>query len=123
MNFPHKKLAFSLTIFLILTNTALSQKKVINNCGSKGYIQPSNPKDCKDDNEKHCRFVTVKFNDGSEVKYCAIVHGDYDNDEAIDSFKQVASKYDVASITVKNAKGSKLFVSLTLVLFELIFIL
>lgn len=75
-----------LSLFYII-NTQGDKERVINSCGDSLDIkrgkQPKNEDDCKDKNEHACKLVTIyeKDSDVVEKKYCAIIHGKYNDEE------------------------------------------
>ena len=97
-----KQILLLFLIFNFVINNA--NDKVINACGSfdfiKNYSQPTKTEDCKDQNEPYCKFVTITHFDGNITKFCAIIHGDY-NDE--DVLKDVGGIIN-ATISVDDSK-------------------
>ena len=80
-------------------------KKVINACGAgdfiKNYTEPNKQEDCKDPNEGCCKFVTINYLDGNKTRFCAIIHGDFDDTDVLD---EVADIIKVKNITVEDSK-------------------
>ena len=79
---------FFFFIFIILNNKFLEQTipEVVNSCGSGDFKingqQPANKDDCIDQDEPACKLVTIKKNGIIDKKFCAIIHGKY-NDEDV----------------------------------------
>ena len=62
-----------------------NSRKVINSCGNDFKTKndmPTKKEDCKDDNEIYCKFVTITKDGEDPTSFCAIIHGDY-NDEGV----------------------------------------
>ena len=101
MKLKHIFLLFLLFNFAINNNN----NKVINACGSgdfiKNYTQPTNKDDCKDPNEGYCKFVTITHSDGNITSFCAIIHGDFDDEDVLG---EVAGIINVTNITVEDSK-------------------
>lgn len=95
----------------------IKSRKVINNCGKKGLgnEEPKAVEDCKDENEKNCRFVSVIIY-GQNVSYCANIHGKYNNEDVINAFKSTVSDYGVTDVVIENGKGNYLFSSIISIL-------
>ena len=94
-------LIFLLFNFVINNNN----NKVINACGSgdiiKNYNQPKNKTDCEDKNEGYCKFVSIIIENGIQTNFCAIIHGDYEDE---DTLKDVAKLINASSIFVDESK-------------------
>ena len=93
-----------ITLFTILFNFIINNKNYsINSCGSKGifntYNSPQNKSDCKDENEKNCKFVNITKDDYTKT-FCAVIHGTYD-DEMI---KEVKEMINVSSIEIESSE-------------------
>ena len=88
-------------LLFILFNQIINQKKqVINSCGKEGFktnhSMPENPVDCKDVDEKFCKFVRI--NNGTEnITFCAVIHGNYNDKEV---WKDVEELINVKEIEV-----------------------
>ena len=88
-------------LLFILFNQIINQKtQVINSCGKEGFktnhSMPSKQEDCKDENEKFCKFVNITTEKGN-IKFCAVVHGNYNDKEVLDEVKTLIN---VTSIEV-----------------------
>ena len=86
-----------LLLLIILFNFILNQDRVINSCGIRNYSAPEGEKDCKDPNEKFCKYVEIEQSDGNKIRFCAVVHGNYDDE---DVWKEVKSIINAKNITV-----------------------
>ena len=66
--------------------------KVVNSCGAENIKasnnQPNKVDDCKDPEEPACKFVTVQKDDDIK-KFCAIIHGKYNDEEVISEVNQL----------------------------------
>ena len=66
--------------------------KVVNSCGAENIkasnTQPNKVDDCKDPEEPACKFVTVQKDDDIK-KFCAIIHGKYNDEEVISEVNQL----------------------------------
>ena len=73
---------FFFFIFILLNNKFLEETipEVVNSCGAGNFKingqQPTHKDNCTDPDEPACRFVTIT-KDGSDKKFCAIIHGKY----------------------------------------------
>ena len=81
---------FFLLIVIILNQLKEETvNKVVNSCGSDKYKissdSPNNPEDCKDKDEPACKLVSITkgLNGQESKKYCAIIHGKYNDNEVL----------------------------------------
>ena len=79
-------------LFCILINSMIkNQQKVINSCGNdfkNNNEMPNKTDDCKDDEEPFCKFVKITKN-GDSIQFCAIIHGNYDDEDVIKEVKDL----------------------------------
>ena len=93
----------SLLIFILffagLYASTTSESKVVNSCGSSKYKtstdMPKSKEDCNDGDEPNCRFVTIK-KDNDEKKFCAIIHGKYNDKDILDEVKEIIKADDIS---------------------------
>ena len=88
-------------ILFILFNSIINEKtQVINSCGNRcktNHTMPMNQTDCKDDKEAFCKLVKIKDNDEKEIRFCAVIHGNYDDKDVL---KYVREAINVKEIEV-----------------------
>ena len=89
-----------IVLFIILFNF-INNQKVVNSCGNKtDYSAPTNKDDCKDPNEKYCKFVNI-VNGTMNISFCAVIHGKYDDNDVWNEVK------DLINATEIKVLGSK----------------
>ena len=91
-------------IFLLVLNYFIkissSSTKVVNSCGLTTSDQPTCKEQCKDPNEPACKMVTVEI-DHIQKKFCAIIHGKYNDDQVLKEVKDLIKGDDV-TVTVEG---------------------
>ena len=99
------KLKQVLLFFILFKYIINGENKVINSCGADeyklNYKEPENETFCKDRDNGFCKFVHITHNDGSKTKYCAVVHGNYNDKSVLDD---VVKLINVSSIEVLESK-------------------
>ena len=120
------KLKQILLLFLLF-NLIINDRKVINTCGKDEFkftnAQPSNASNCDDPNEGFCKLVTIKKEEGEEpVKFCAIIHGDYNDKDVLEEVKTAIKAINVTVersnyLSGKNGIIFNIFFCLLLFLF------
>ena len=78
-------------IELLQSETVL---QVVNSCGNPTSGIPSKKEDCKDNDEPACKFVTIKKGQ-DEKKFCAIIHGKYNDEGVINEVKNLINAEEV----------------------------
>ena len=95
------KLKTILLLFILFNQNINQNTSVINSCGKDDFKishkMPTKQEDCKDDNEKFCKFVRIKDKNNGTFSFCAVVHGNY-NDK--DVWKDVIDIIKVNDIEV-----------------------
>ena len=77
-------------LLIILFNFVINQTgKVVNSCGkNKNYTAPTTQEDCKDPDEKFCKFVNITKN-GTNILFCAVIHGKYNDEDVLKEVKDL----------------------------------
>ena len=98
---------FNLIVIILITihfGIIANDVPVVNSCGidkvKLSQNQPDSIKDCEDDeNEPACKLVTVYKNnktieEGNTIdkKFCAVIHGKYNDKNVLDSVKSVIGR-------------------------------
>ena len=119
------KLKQILLLFLLF-NLIINDRKVINTCGKDEFKftnqQPSNASDCDDPNEGFCKFVTIAKDGEDPVKFCANIHGDYNDKDVLEEVKNAIKAVNVTVersnyLSGKNGIIFNIFFCLLLFLF------
>ena len=100
-----------LFLFLFFNIIELLQSEsvppVVNSCGNPPDTGiPSKKEDCKDDDEPACKFVTIRKG-GDDKKFCAIIHGKYNDDGVINEVKNLINANEVIVEGANFIMGTK----------------
>ena len=91
-----KNVLFFVFFFCILIGSAINQ--VVNACGNEKYkksnSEPNSVEDCKDEVEPACKLVELTKNNVIK-KYCAIIHGKYNDEDVISEVKSLIGASDL----------------------------
>ena len=103
---------FFILLFLLFYLFKESTVGVVNSCGNDKYKisneMPEKVEDCKDVDEPHCKFVNITKDGGENKRFCAIIHGKYNDKEVLDEVERLIK----AKISVSESSrfGIKYFI-------------
>ena len=93
------KLKTILLLFILFNQNINQNISVINSCGKDDFKishkMPTSQDDCKDGSEKFCKFVSIKDNNNETFKFCAVVHGNYNDKDVLDEVKKLINVKEI----------------------------
>ena len=93
-------------LLIILFNFVINQTgNVVNSCGKfKNYTAPKTQEDCKDPDEKFCKFVNITKN-GTNILFCAVIHGKYNDEEVLEDVRNLINAETIEVLGSKYLIG------------------
>ena len=108
-------------LLLFFKSNQLPNGKVINTCGKLGYEQPTEAKDCIE-NQEYCCYVKLKNteNPNEEIKFCVSSPSDIDKDDVASEIERY-TKYEILELSCNNSQIIKNSLMILLILFFILF--